>query len=309
MNEQNNFDFDGDGKIDLSDIYNKTDPRRYYSTLGRLDYIIPETAKPVFQQVIDSYRNVREKERVRIVDVGCSYGINAAILKGDLEMAQLYEHYAPGVVAGVDRDALLERDQAIVEEIVKDPALEVVGLDASPNAIRYAVEANLLDHGVVADLEHSAPTPNAASVIDGADLIISTGCVGYVGENTFKNIVEVNAPNRPWMVNFVLRMFPFDEIAGALGEYGYATEKIDAGTFLQRRFASREEQDHVLERLSELGVDPSGRESAGWYHAEAFISCPQEELAGIDLDVASLARGASSLFTARNTGGANSTSR
>jgi len=303
------FDFDEVGKIDLSDIYNKTDPRRYYSTLQRLNYIIPQTAKPVFQQVIDTYRNIRARDRVRIVDVGCSYGINAAILKGDLEMAELYSHYAPEAIAKAGRQELLMRDQAIVEDIVKDAELEVVGLDASPNAIKYAVEANLLDDGIVADLEHAAPTAEVAAVIDNADLVISTGCVGYVGESTFKNIIEVNAPNRPWMVNFVLRMFPFDDIAEALGEHGYVTEKVEGETFLQRRFASEEEQTHVLERLSDLGVEAQGLESEGWYHAEAFISCPREDCAALGTDFAEVLRGASSPMTARNTGGANSTLR
>ena len=304
------FDFDEVGKIDLSDIYNKTDPRRYYSTLKRLNYIIPETAKPVFQQVIDTYRNIRARDRVRIVDVGCSYGINAAILKGDLEMAQLYSHYAPEAVANAGRQELLVRDQAIVEDIVKDAELEVVGLDASPNAIKYAVEANLLDDGIVADLEHTAPTAAVAAVIDNADLVISTGCVGYVGESTFKNIIEVNAPNRPWMVNFVLRMFPFDDIATALGEHGYVTEKVEGETFLQRQFASEEEQAHVLGRLSDLGVEARGLESEGWYHAEAFISCPREDCTALGTDLAEVLRGgANSPITARNTGGANSTLR
>jgi carnitine O-acetyltransferase len=114
-------------------------------------------------------------------------------------------------------------------------------------------------------------------VLDDADLVISTGCIGYVGESTFKSILDVNAPNKPWMVHFVLRMFPFAEIQETLDGYGYATEKVKDRTFLQRRFASEEEQEHVLERLSALGIDPGGRESEGWYHAEAFISRPLGE--------------------------------
>jgi SAM-dependent methyltransferase len=282
------FDYDEIGKIDLTDIYDRPDPRSYYSTLRRLKYIIPETAKPVFQHVIDAYRQVHAKDKLRIVDVGCSYGINAAMLKGDLEMEHLYSLYAPGVAANAKRHQLLARDQSYMEAVVKDAELEVVGLDASASAIKYAVEANLLDDGVAADLESKRPSPEAAAVLDGADLVISTGCIGYVGESTLKAILEVNAPQKPWMVHFVLRMFPFEEIHDALEESGYVTEKIEDQTFLQRRFASGEEQDRVLERLASLGIDPQGLESDGWYHAEAFISRPSEDCDGCGL-VAQLA--------------------
>jgi len=271
------FDFDEVGKIDLKNIYDRTDPRSYYATLGRLEYMIPENAKPVFQHVIDTYRQAHDKEKLRIVDVGCSYGINAAMLKGDLEMEQLYSLYASDITANAGRNQLLARDQAVLGDMVKDGDLEVVGLDASANAIRYAVEANFLDDGVAADLECGKPSPEVAAVLDGADLVISTGCIGYVSESTLKGIIEVNAPKKPWMAHFVLRMFPFTGIEETLGDFGYVTEKLEGQTFLQRRFASEEEQDHVLERLSALGIDPQGREAEGWYHAEAFISCPADE--------------------------------
>jgi SAM-dependent methyltransferase len=276
MSTAETFEYDDIGKIDLTNIYDRPDPRLYYSTLRRLEYIIPETAKPVFQQAIEAYRQTHDKDKVRILDVGCSYGINAAILKGDLEMEQLYTLYAPEVIANAKRDQLLVRDQTMVGDIVKDTELEVVGLDASANAIRYAVEANLLDDGVAADLESGRPSPEVAAVLDDADLVISTGCVGYVGESTFTGILQVNAPRKPWMVHFVLRMFPFTQIQEALDKLGYVTEKVEDQTFLQRRFASGEEQEHVLDRLSGLGIDPQGLESDGWYHAEAFISRPVE---------------------------------
>jgi hypothetical protein len=116
------FEYDDVGKIDLTNIYDRTDPRQYYSTLSRLDYIIPETAKPVFQHIIETYRQSQDKDKVRILDVGCSYGINAAILKGDLEMEHLYNLYAPDAVGRARRDQLLGRDQTIAADLFKDYA-------------------------------------------------------------------------------------------------------------------------------------------------------------------------------------------
>ena len=283
MSTAETFALDETGKIDITDIYNKPDPRRYYSTLRHLDYQIPEAAKPVFQRVISAYRHAHEKGKVRVLDVGCSYGVNAAILKCDLEMDQLYDFYASQAGPSTKRDQLLAHDQSLIEESIKDADLEVVGLDISKSAIDYAVEAHLLDDGVAANLEAGGPPPEAAAVLDEADLVISTGCIGYVGKKTLKGILDANAPRKPWMTHFVLRMFPFDEIDAVLEDFGYVTEKVENQTFVQRRFANHEEQEHVLQRLSELGIDASGLEADGWYHAEAFISRPAEDRAATSI--------------------------
>lgn len=283
MSTAETFDLDETGKIDLSNIYDRTDPRTYYSTLRRLEYIIPETAKPVFQSIISTFRRTRDRGRLRILDVGCSYGINAAMLKCDLEMEDLYSFYDPGVVAGAKRNELVERDRRLMADLVKDRELEVVGLDVSEPALGYAQDANLLDATVGADLENGTLSTQESETLRGADLVISTGCVGYVTEQTIGKILEANAPRRPWMVHFVLRMFPFTRIQEVLEKKGYVTEKVETQTFLQRRFASQEERRQVLKRLDSLGIDPQGLEATGWYHAEAFISCPEEDCASFDL--------------------------
>lgn len=283
MSTAETFDLDETGKIDLSNIYDRPDPRSYYSTLRKLDYMIPEAAKPVFQSIISTFRRTRDRGRVRILDVGCSYGINAAMLKCDLEMEDLYSFYGPSVVASAKRPELIVRDRQLMQDLVKDRDLQVVGLDASEAAIRYATAASLLDDGVAADLEGAAPSAEEAAVLNGADIVISTGCIGYVGEQTIARILEANAPRRPWMAHFVLRMFPFDRIKKVLEKFGYVTEKVETQTFLQRRFASQEERRQVLARLGGLGIDAAGLEADGWYHAEAFISCPEEDCSSFDL--------------------------
>ena len=78
-------------------------------------------------------------------------------------------------------------------------------------------------------------------------------------------------------------MFPFDPIQQTLSKFGYVTEKVETQTFLQRRFATQEERRQVLARLDGLGIDADGREAEGWYHAEAFISCPEEDCSSFDL--------------------------
>jgi hypothetical protein len=52
------------------------------------------------------------------------------------------------------------------------------------------------------------------------------------------------------------------------------TEKLTDQTFFQRRFASMDEQEQIVEQLSDLGIDPTGMEAEGDLHAEFYLSRP-----------------------------------
>ncbi|MEV0074387.1 hypothetical protein [Amycolatopsis sp. NPDC050768] len=121
-----------------------------------------------------------------------------------------------------------------------------------------------------ADLEQDDPTPEQQDLLAGVDLVISTGCVGYV---TDKTIARVAHGSRPWMAHFVLRMFSYDPVAASLAELGYQSVGVD-GVFRQRRFASAEEQTQIVETLSSAGMDPEGLETDGWLYAQLYISRP-----------------------------------
>src|SRR5690348_501428 len=68
-----------EGKMDFSDLYTSNDPRNYFKYLGQLDYIIPHLAQPIFEQVIRARRQ-RQDAPVTVLDLGCSYAINGALM-------------------------------------------------------------------------------------------------------------------------------------------------------------------------------------------------------------------------------------
>ena len=70
-------------KATMDHIYNQHDPRAYFRELTKLDYAIPGRAKPVFQKLIRHLQERRD-EMVSVLDLGCSYGVNAALLKHDV---------------------------------------------------------------------------------------------------------------------------------------------------------------------------------------------------------------------------------
>jgi SAM-dependent methyltransferase len=264
--------FDATGKVSLDHLYVQDDPRAYFATLGELDYCIPQLAKPYFTKLLEDYREAEHVDVPTVVDVGCSYGVNAALLKCDATLDELYDRYT-GTGATLGHDELLADDRRFVRARRHVDRARVVGLDSSGPALAYGRAAGLLDDAVHADLERYEPTEAQRRQLAGADLVISTGCLGYVTERTLRRVAEA-ARRLPWMAHFVLRMFPYRPVAACLGELGYETVQVE-GVFKQRRFASSQERSLVLDTLSAAGVDPHGLESDGWLYAQLFLSVPR----------------------------------
>ncbi len=274
-----NISYDQTGKINLNGIYNRDEPVSYFSALSRLGYRIPQEAKPRFESLIEARRRSAQSEAIKVIDLGCSYGVNGALLKHGLSMDDLYERYA----AGPDNaGALLARDRDLYAEPA-DAGLEMVGVDPAVRAVSYAVDAGMLDAGITTNLEAGDPMAKDVAALENADLIISTGCVGYVTETSLERLLETSIESKPWMAHFVLRMFDFGAPEDMLSSHGYVTEKVE-GLFPQRRFASSEEQEHVLGNLDQLDIDASGAEATGWYFAELHVSRPQEIVQSVPLD-------------------------
>lgn len=269
------MDYDDTGKVSFDHIYDQPDPRAYFSTLGRLGYCIPQEATGYFRRLLAN-RMSRYQRPTTVLDIGCSYGVNAALLRCGLTMDDLYRRYCDGDAPTVSTQALLARDQETVRSRDQLPGTRFTGLDSSLPALSYATQVGFLDGAVPGDLEADDPTPRQHEQLAATDLIISTGCIGYVTDKTISRVLDACHGRRPWQAHFVLRMFPFDPVAECLAGFGYETVGYDR-VFRQRRFASAQEQAHVLDTLAEVGVDSRGLEADGWFYARLFVSAPRGE--------------------------------
>ncbi|WP_024804781.1 class I SAM-dependent methyltransferase [Nocardia sp. BMG51109] len=265
------------GKASFDDIYDRPDPSAYYDRMAELDYCIPELAKPHFERVIADYRTAVGTAPT-VLDIGCSYGVNAAVLRLDTTVTELAEHYRGG-----DTGTCAARDRARLAAADPRPEVRFIGTDSAGPALSYARAAGLVQDIVHADLETSAPTEPQRRILASADLVISTGCVGYVTERTLLRVARAHGARLPWMAHFVLRMFDFEPIAAELTELGYRIERIP-GTHRQRRFASEAEQTQVLNTLSANGIDATGLEADGWLHAELYLCLPDDDRPTTDED-------------------------
>lgn len=279
------LDFDSGNavKAEFQTIYVAPDPRAYFRVLYGLNYVIPEVAKGVFRGLIEALGRRRGK-RLKVLDIGCSYGINTALIRTSLDMDRLAHRYADMSLERIAPAEQRKLDRMYFESWPSDCDATFIGLDISKPAVDYARAVGLLDGGIVADLENADLSAADRAVLADVDLIISTGCVGYVTERTFSKVLDCITGPKPWVASFVLRMFPFDAVAACLADHGLATQKLEGVTFAQRRFFSKDEQQGVIEELERLGLSATDKEAAGVYHAELFLSRSQRDARALPLE-------------------------
>ena len=273
------------GKTNFDLIYNLEDPREYFNTLGRFDYRIPQHGQRLFSELIEARRDASRDgngaPRFRVVDVCCSYGINAALLKYETSLEEMYARYGSGELADLSGEELAEDDAAFYGARRRGASPEVVGLDVAQNAVSYGLRSGILDAGFAENLEEDEPTEALGGAVSGANLLTVTGGIGYVTERTLERLLDrmMEGPGgrAPWVAAFALRWVSYDRISEVLSDYGLVTEKLAGRTFTQRRFTDDAEREYVLEELMKMGVDTTGKEDTGWYHADFYLSRPAEE--------------------------------
>ncbi len=277
-----NFVSINSSKANFDDIYVKDDPRAYFSVLGALDYMIPDVAAPLVRQIIAAYAR-RYSRKPRVLDVGSSYGINAAVHRFPVTFASLRRRYARHEMAALESDEVARLDRNYYASWPDKGLASFIGLDASEQAIRYARDVGLIEEGIVADLENEPLPSAAADIVDDVDIVLSTGAVGYVSDKTFRSILE--ASSRPlWIVSFVLRMFPYDRLHALFDDHDLVTEHLDSALFAQRRFKDIAEFEHCLSQLASRGLDSQGFESRGLLQADLYVTRPAVDVRHARLD-------------------------
>lgn len=263
-------------KANFDEIYIKDDPRGYFSVLGALDYMIPDVAAPIVRQIIAAHAR-RYGRKPRVLDVGSSYGINAAVHRFPVTFTTLRRRYARHEMLALEPAEVARLDRNYYASWPDKGLASFVGLDVSEQAIRYAKDVGLIEEGIVADLEHEPLTAEAADILDDVDIVLSTGAVGYVSDKTFRSILE--AVSRPvWVVSFVLRMFPYDDLQSLFDERGLVTEHLESALFAQRRFIDLAEFERCLAQIAGRGLDSRGFESRGLLQADLYVSRPTSDV-------------------------------
>jgi hypothetical protein len=271
----------------FDEIYEQPDPRSYFRVLGALGYQTPHHAQGVFRQLLplvglpqDPARSTGEagEPESAVVDICCSYGINAALLNHDVTLDELYARYTAPQAASLTTAELIERDRAYFAAHRRPGAVPVIGLDIAAPALAYARAVGLLDAAFAENLEAAPPSPKLSRTVRSTRLITVTGGASFLSARTFAALLD-GAQNTPWVAAFVLRTGSYRNIADGLARHGLVTQKDDSHTYRQRRFTDADEQRYAVGAVSAAGDDPRGKETDGHFHTSLHLSRPAAEAA------------------------------
>lgn len=262
------------GKTRFDDIYDEPDPRAYFRRLAPLEYEIPHHAQEVFRR--DLARRAAAHGPggpVTVLDLCCSYGINAALLNHHLTLAELYAHYTAPEAEHLSVAELIARDRRFYAARRRADATPVIGLDAARHAVGYALAVGLLDEAYAENLEALPPSGQLRAAVARTGLITVTGGISYITHRTFEALLGC-ADEPLWVSAFALRTVSYEPVRAALAAHGLVTESDPSRAYPQRLFTGSVERDHAIGQTVLAGHDPIGLESAGRYHARLYQSRP-----------------------------------
>ncbi|MEU9783679.1 hypothetical protein AB0H92_22400 [Streptomyces phaeochromogenes] len=275
-----------DGQAEMTsfdEVYDQPDPRHFFRVLGHWDYQTPRHAQGLFRRLAAARtRTARVAAPVTVLDICCSYGINAALLNHSLTLEDLYAHYTSPQAVALTTAELIEWDRAYYASHRRPGAHRVVGLDIAANAISYALAVGLLDEGFTENLEAAPPTPALLRAAQPTLLVTVTGGASFLSPRTFQPLLA--AAHEPvWIAALVLRTGSYRHIVDGLTPYGLITEKAAAPTYPQRRFTSVHEQRYAITAVAAAGEDPRGKETDGYFHTALHLSRPAKDATALPL--------------------------
>lgn len=265
-------------KKDFTDVYMQESPYNYLKTMKMVEYRIPNETKPLYLSLVDQiYEKVGRP--VNILDLGSSYGINSALMTYNLTMEEM------------DAFFLKEKTPPTTSEVKeffrnlpkRNKKFNFYQVDISAPALRFSEEVGLCNGSLCVNLE--TETLRIPKSFGHIDMVIATGCVGYIGYKSFSRLFETfPEPEKdrlddritPLFAFSILRMFPIDKIKKTFEHYGFALQKSDIEPMPQRHFYNKDEMNNTISLLKERGLETANLEETGYYYADFYVGTPKE---------------------------------
>ena len=263
-------------KKDFTNIYTQKFPNSYLKEMKQLEYRIPDKTKPLYLSIAKQLYNKLLK-KINIIDIGSSYGINSALMKHNLTMSDLDDFF-------LKEEPSIEKSKQFFEQLPSNDSLDFYQIDISEPALRFSENVNLCEKGICVNLE----TGNLPiRELPQSDMIIATGCIGYIGYKAFSNLFELikkqnseenleNHTRGPVFAFSVLRIFDMADIEKTFNHYGYSLTKTDIPPIRQRRFSDLEEKHRTLSLLHDRRIDTKWLEDDGYFYADFYLANPKK---------------------------------
>ena len=144
--------------------------------------------------------------------------------------------------------------------------------------------AEALEEGKGVDVDLEAEKLNLLESLPKIDIVIATGCVGYIGYKAFSNLLKV-IKNRqsnskefetehtaPIFAFSVLRMFDMKDIEEVFEMYDYSIVKSDIKPIRQRNFSDHKEKAQTISILHDMEINTEKYEDDGNLYADFYIA-------------------------------------
>ena len=262
-------------KTNFTDIYTQDSPYEYLKEMNRLEYSIADSTKPLYNSIIEQLEETLSRP-INILDLGSSYGINSALMKYDLTMLELNNFFLTGT------KPTKKEIKQFYKECKNNDNMNFYQIDISKEALKFSQEMNLCKKGMNVNLE--SEKLNLRESLPKIDIVIATGCVGYIGYKAFLNLLKI-IKNRqsnsdetkteytaPIFAFSVLRMFDMDNIEKAFETYNYSIVKSDIKPIIQRRFSDIKEKEETISMLHGMGINTKEYEDDGNFYADFYIA-------------------------------------
>jgi len=275
MNHRN-YDEQNSVKTSFDAAYTALTPHQYLHNMTAVDYRMADYMHPFLTAVVDASVPLPPQSPVRVLDLGCSYGVSGALLKTDCsyqELAQFFQHETSS-----EYSSCVAESKRWLESHVARENVEVIGFDSSAEAIRFATASRMIDEGITRNLEEneSELTKDERILIRQCDVLLSTGVIGYVTEKTVNLILDELGHDARGLLGAVaiisvLELFDPEPIAQSFAEHGYRFGQLPI-RIPQRRFSDEEERKGLLETLRDRGKPTAIQESEDQMFASLYVA-------------------------------------
>ena len=262
-------------KKKFTDIYTQDSPYEYLKEMDRLRYAISDSTKPLYNSIIEHLENTLSRP-INVLDLGSSYGINSSLMKYNLTMSELNDFFLKG------SEPTKKETKQFYEKCNSNDNMNFYQIDISKEALKFSEEMNLCERGINVDLEDEKL--NLLESLPKMDVVIATGCIGYIGYKSFSNLLKV-IKNRqlnsiqseteyiaPIFAFSVLRIFDMEDIEEVFKKYNYTIVKSDTKPIRQRNFSDPKEKVQTVSLLHEMEINTKRYEDDGNFYADFYIA-------------------------------------
>ena len=262
-------------KKDFTDIYTQDSPYEYLKEMDRLEYSISDSTKLLYNSILKQLEETLSRP-INVLDLGSSYGINSSLMKYNLTMSELSDFFLNG------SEPTKKETKQFYKGCTSNDNINFYQIDISEEALKFSEEMNLCERGINIDLE--SEKLNLLESLPQIDIVIATGCVGYIGYKAFLNLLKV-IKNRqsnsneseteydyPIFAFSVLRMFDMKDIEEVFEMYDYSIVKSDIKPIHQRSFSDPKEKTQTVTLLHDMGINTEKYEDDGNFYADFYIA-------------------------------------